>query len=70
MLEITTIKRHLFFVYYKMKSYYEITIYIYMWVKKINNVLYGYDTYKDCCENVNGYKVKLDGDNLFFNRIV
>jgi hypothetical protein len=41
-----------------------------MWVKKINNVLYGYDTYKDCCENVNGYKVKLDGDNLFFNRIV
>lgn len=39
-----------------------------MWVKKINNDLYGYDTYKDCCENVNGYKVKLDNDKLFFNR--
>jgi len=60
MLDITTIKKTSFFCLLQ---------YILMWVKKINNDLYGYDTYKDCCENVNGYKVKLDGDKLFFNRI-
>ena len=37
-----------------------------MWVKKINDCLYGYDTYKECNENVNGYIVILDNYRLFY----
>ena len=35
-----------------------------MWIVVINNIKYGYDSYKNACQNINGYNIKFDG--LFF----
>ena len=38
-----------------------------MWIVSINNIKYGYDSYKDSCNNINPYKIRFDG--LFFVKI-
>ena len=38
-----------------------------MWLKIINGKRKGYDTYKDACNNTNGYHVIYDG--LFYIKL-
>ena len=35
-----------------------------MWIKIINGKKYGYESYKDCCNDINRYSVIFDG--VFF----
>ena len=35
-----------------------------MWIKIINKKRYGYDTYKESCNDINRYEIYFDG--LFF----
>jgi len=37
-----------------------------MWIRLYNKTRYGYLTYRDSCQNQNGFKVLFDG--LFFVR--
>jgi len=39
-----------------------------MWIRIINKSRYGYDTYRDSCNDINGYEIYFDG--LFFKKII
>jgi len=39
-----------------------------MWIRIINKLRYGYDTYINCCNDTDRYEIYFDG--LFFKKII